>query len=256
MFANQRQMKIYLLLREEGQAKVSYLSQKFAVSEPTVRQDLAKLESEGLVIREHGGAYLKNMSEKVRTLSLEHKDNMTMKAAIGRKAATLINDGDSLIIDSGSTTTEIAKNMTSMSELMVVTSALNIALLLGTNSEIKILMPGGEFLAHTLSLTGARSANFFEEVHVEKLFLAAHGISHEAGVTTPGFNDLAIKKSMISSAEKIYLTVDSTKIDNTSFAVICGLSKIDYLITDSGITSVQKRKLENAGIEVIVADDL
>ena len=170
MFSNQRQMKIYFLLREEGQAKVNYLSKTFGVSEPTIRQDLAKLEEEGLVAREHGGVFLKNMSEQVRDLSLEHKENMDKKILIGAKAAELINDGDAIILDSGSTTTEIAKNISKKHNLRVVTNALNISLTLGINPTIKILMPGGEFSAPTLSLSGERAVSYFKEIHVNKLF--------------------------------------------------------------------------------------
>ena len=253
MFSNQRQMKIYFLLREEGQAKVNYLSKTFGVSEPTIRQDLAKLEEEGLVVREHGGVFLKNMSEQVKDLSLEHKENMGMKVFIGTEASKLINDGDSIILDSGSTTTEVAKNISKRHNLKVVTNALNISLILGTNPTIKLLMPGGEFSAPTLSLSGERAITYFKEIHVNKLFLAAVGVSVEAGVTFPGFKDIPVKRAMINSADEVYLVVDSTKIGVSSFAVLCDLDKITAIVTDEGITNDQKIKFEAAGVKVIVA---
>ena len=253
MFSNQRQMKIYLLLREEGQAKVSFLSETFKVSEPTIRQDLAKLEEEGLVVREHGGAFLKNMSEQVKSLSLEHQENMDKKILIGIKAAELIKDGDAVILDSGSTTTEIAKNIATRHNLLVVTNALNISLLLGTNPSIKILMPGGEFQAPTLSLSGERAVNFFEEIRVNKLFIAAVGVSPESGLTFPGFKDIPVKRAMINSADEVYLVVDSTKLGTSSFAVLCDLSRVTGIVTDDNITRAQQKQFEDAGVEIIIA---
>ncbi len=253
MFNNQRQMKIYYLLREEGQAKVSFLSETFGVSEPTIRQDLAKLEEDGLVVREHGGVFLKHMPEQVRSLSLEHKENMDKKIIIGIKAAELIKDGDSIILDSGSTTTEIAKNIATRNHLQVVTNALNISLLLGTNPSIQVLMPGGEFQAPTLSLSGERAVNFFEEVRVNKLFIASVGVSVDSGLTLPGFKDIPIKRAMINSAEEVYLAVDSTKIGISLFAVLCDLSRITAIITDRKITPVQQKQFETYGIKVIIA---
>ncbi len=253
MFSNQRQMKIYFLLREEGQAKVSFLSETFGVSEPTIRQDLAKLEEEGLVVREHGGVFLKNMSKQVSSLSLEHQENMDKKVLIGIKAAELVEDGDTIILDAGSTTTEIAKNIATRHNLMVVTNALNIALLLGTNPSIRIVMPGGEFQAPTLSLSGERAVNFFEEVRVNKLFIASVGLSVESGLTFPGFKDIPVKRAMLNSADEVYLVVDSTKIGASSFAVLCDISRVTGIITDDGISSEQQKDFEDAGVKVLIA---
>lgn len=253
MFNNQRQMKIYFLLREEGQAKVSFLSETFGVSEPTIRQDLAKLEEEGLVVREHGGVFLKHMPEQVRSLSLEHQENMDKKVLIGAKAAELIEDGDTVILDAGSTTTEIAKNIVTRNGLHVVTNALNIALLLGTNHSIKIMMPGGEFQAPTLSLSGEKAVNFFEEIHVNKFFIASVGVSINSGLTFPGFKDIPLKRAMLNSADEVYLVIDSTKIGVSSFAVLCDLSRITGIVTDDGITEIQKKQFENKGVQVLIA---
>ncbi len=255
MILNPRQSKIFLLLREEGQAKVSFLSKTFNVTEPTIRQDLAILENKGLIVKVHGGAILKNVSEQVRTLSLEHKENMVMKSMIGKKAASLVNNGDSIILDAGSTTTEMAKNLIGKINLAVVTNSLNIALLLGSIPSIEIQMPGGGFRAPTLSLGGDLSSDFFSKIHADKLFLAAVGFSFESGVTTPGLNDLSIKKAMIKSAEKVFLIIDSTKIGKTSFGVICGLSDIHAVITDSGISKEQQEQFRKEGIQLVIADE-
>ncbi|NBC28546.1 MAG: DeoR family transcriptional regulator, partial [Spirochaetes bacterium] len=119
MLANDRRMKILELLREEGSAKVSYLSKLFSVSDPTIRQDLEALEREGFVIREHGGAYLRSLSQQVRTMSLQHSEHLEEKRRIARTAVQYVNPGSTVILDSGSTTTEIAKLLVSGEYLTV-----------------------------------------------------------------------------------------------------------------------------------------
>ena len=151
MLAEQRRLKILELLQEEGSARVSYLSKTFSVTEPTIRQDLEKLDAEGYIVREHGGAFLKSIPQQVGSLSLQHQENMDKKVRIGRKAVEFIQDWDSIIIDSGSTTTEVAKNLADKHHLKIITNALNIALVLGSQPSFELLVTGGEFKAPTLS---------------------------------------------------------------------------------------------------------
>ena len=230
------------------------MSKLFGVSEPTIRQDLERLESYGYISREHGGAYLKTIPEQVRSLTLQHTENMDKKMRIGKTAAGLINDGDCIILDSGTTVTEIAKNLESKKGLKIITNSLNIALLLGAHYEFEVMVTGGEFKAPTLSLSGEKAANFFEQIYVNKLFLATGGVSIEAGLTYPGFNDLQVKKAMIESASEVYLVADSTKIGRTSFAALGPVELVQCLITDEDIDPQTKQKLENRGIKVIIAE--
>ncbi len=254
MLGEHRRQKILELLQEEGNARVKSLSESFGVSEPTIRQDLEKLDAEGYIVREHGGAYLKDMTQKVRTMSLQHMINMEKKAAIGRKAAQYVNDGDSIIIDAGSTTTEVAKNLINKSDLRIITNSLNISLLLGGQPSFNIMVTGGEFKAPTLSLTGKKAADFLDQIHVEKCFLATGGISFDAGLTYPGFSDLYIKTAMIESASEVFLVADSTKISKISFAALGGLELVGHFITDTGIKDEDRLEFEQRGLDVIIAD--
>ena len=161
MLPNQRREKILELLKEDGSAKVIDLARIFKVTEVTVRQDLEKLEKDGLVLREHGGAYLKNIEDQVRNFSLSHQDNMEKKELIASKCLEFIERGDSIILDSGSTTTEIAKKLKGFNNLTVITNAINIAMMLGTEPGIELIVTGGEFKPPTLSLTGQKAADFF-----------------------------------------------------------------------------------------------
>lgn len=253
MLPNQRREKILDLLKEDGFAKVADLARLFKVTEVTVRQDLEKLESEDLIIKEHGGASIKNVVDQVRSFSLQRQENLEQKSAIAQKSLEYIENGDTIILDSGSTTTEIAKKLKGFKQLTVITNALNIALLLGTDPDIDVIMTGGEFKPPTLSLTGQKAADFFKGLNVQKLFLATAGISLKSGLTYPSISDLVVKKAMIDAAEVTYLVADSTKIGKSALASLGALSLIDYIITDDKIEEKHKQVFRDNEIEVIVA---
>lgn len=253
MLPNQRREKILEMIREDGHAKVLQLSKIFKVTEVTIRQDLEKLEKDGFVKREHGGAYLKDIGLNVKNIVLQNQDFLKEKAAIAQKAVEMINDGDTIILDSGSTTTEIAKLITGFKNLTVITNALNIALILGADPEINLVLTGGEFKAPTLSLTGQKAADFFQDLHVDKLFLATAGITLKSGLTYPSISDICVKRAMIESANVVYLVADSSKIGKSSFASLGALSLIDFLITDSKIVDEDIQMLRKNEIELIIA---
>ena len=254
MFPDQRRQKILELLQENGSARVRDLSNAFDVTEPTIRQDLEKLEMDGLIVREHGGAYIKDYTSPVETMTVTHAEFLQQKRAIGEKAATFVNNNDTLIIDSGSTTTEFSRCLKNHRSLTILTNALNIALILGAEPTNEVMMTGGRFKAPTLSLTGETAAELFPRIHADKLFLATRGFSIENGLTYPGFSDLPVKKAMLESANTVYLLADSSKIGVNAFASLGELDRVDVLITDAGISSKQVHELEAYGMQVIIAD--
>lgn len=254
-FANQRRDKILAMIREDGQAKVADLSRIFKVTEVTIRQDLERLEEEGLIRREHGGAIL-NIERGVVAgeMQLVNQQNMEAKRAIAAEAVKLIHDGDTIILDSGSTTTEIAKLLSGFHNLQVITNALNIAMILGKERGINLNVTGGEFKSPTLSLTGDKAAQYFEGIHADKVFLATAGISMKAGLTYPSLSDLVVKKAMIDSSDIVYLVADSTKIGKSSFASLGALSMVDTIITDSNITEADQKLFKDFEVDFIIAN--
>lgn len=253
MLAHKRREKIFELVKEDGSAKVVDLAKIFKVTEVTIRQDLEKLEKEGLLMRGHGGAYLMDVENHVRTVTLANQDNIDKKELIAAKCLEYIESGDTIILDSGSTTTEIAKKLIGFKNLTVITNALNIALLLGGESEIEVIVTGGEFKPPTLSLTGQKAADFFNGINAQKLFLATAGISLKSGLTYPSISDLVVKKAMIGAADITYLVADSTKIGKSAFASLGALSLIDYIVTDEGIEEKHKQLFKDNEIELIIA---
>jgi DeoR/GlpR family transcriptional regulator of sugar metabolism len=251
MFQEQRREKILALLRENGSCRVQELSALFQVSEPTIRQDLESLEKTHSITRQHGGAYIADFSSFTGKLTLEHTEHMEEKRRIGAKAAEFIKSGDNIILDSGSTLTELAKCIGDRKNLNIITPAINITLILGAEPSNHILLAGGELKAPTLSVTGEKAVDIFKGIYVEKLFLATGGFSLAAGLTYPGISDIPLKQAMIDSAKTIFLLADSSKMEKIYFASLNCQQKIHYLITDDRISADYARKLKALGITVI-----
>lgn len=252
MALNQRRIKILELIREDGHAKVQQLSKIFGVTEVTIRQDLEMLDQLGYIQREHGGAFLKDVGSFAKTGKLFNQTRMDEKREIARKAVAFIHENDIIILDSGSTTTEIAKLLLNYKNLTVITNALNIALILGENPGINLVVTGGEFKAPTLSLTGQMSADIIKTLHANKLFLATAGISADLQLTYPSLSDLVVKQAMIESSDQVFLVADSSKIGVSAFASLGPVTLANFFITDSMITEEQLEKMKESGINILL----
>ena len=186
-----------------------------------------------------------------KTGQLFNQTHLEEKKEIAQKAIQFIQEGDSIILDSGSTTTEIAKLLMNYKDLTVITNALNIALILGENHGINLIVTGGEFKAPTLSLTGKMAADSFKDIRANKLFLATAGISSDMKLTYPSLSDLVVKSAMIESASKVYLVADCSKIGVSAFASLGSVSLANAIITDSTITEEDFERLKELEVEVI-----
>lgn len=254
LLAEPRRRKILEWLEEEGSARVRDLSNAFDVSEATIRQDLEKLEHDGHVTREHGGAHLsRRAASAAGAMVLQHTANMDLKRKIGAYAASLVGNGETIILDAGSTTTEVATRLTDRSGLTIITNALNIAIILGAVPGFAVHLPGGQFKSPTLSISGDNAVEYFHNIYAGKLFLATAGVGPEAGLTYPSFADLELKKAMINAASHVYLVADSTKVNKSSFTRLGALELIHTFITDDGISDQDAKEFEARGIEVLIA---
>ena len=253
LLSEPRRRRILDWVQEEGSARVRELAVAFKVSEATIRQDLERLEGDGFITREHGGAFLNTVPAQVGTMTLHHMENMDKKRKIGAYAAALVRDGETLILDAGTTTTEVATRLVSRRNLTVITNALNIAVILGSVPGFAVHMPGGQFKAPTLSLSGDKSVEYFRNIFAAKLFLATAGVALDAGLTYPSFADLQLKEAMIKAASHVYLVADSTKINKSSFTRLGALEVVHSFITDDGISDADAREFERRGIEVLIA---
>lgn len=251
----ERRMSILKLLSANEQVFVPDLSKEFSVSEVTIRNDLEQLESKKLLIRARGGAMsVEHVVSYDMQLGDKHKFNMQEKIRIGKAAAQMIKDADTIIIDSGTTTLEVIKNLpSSLNNLTVITNALNIANQLIANQNVNLIIPGGVLRKNSLSLIGSLAEKSFKNFFVDKVFLGVDGFDTRQGISTPNMEEAYLNQIMIDIAREVIIVTDSTKFLRKSLAFICKTDRIDIVVTDSGITGDDKKRLEDAGIKVIVA---
>ncbi len=247
-----RRMKILELLDQNGQVRVSNLSEVFHVSEVTIRNDLGHLEEKGLLIKTRGGG-IKSQRVGIDTrLNEKAKIHSSEKILIGKKAAEIINDNDTVIIDSGTTTLEIAKNLGNFKNLTVITNALNIASQLVNFDQIKVILLGGILRNTSLSLIGSLPEGAIKNFFCDKVFLGVDGINSEYGISTPNAEEANLNKLMIDCSKQVIVVTDSSKFKRRSFVHIAPINKINTVITDSNIPGDELKKLQDLGINVII----
>lgn len=250
----ERRKKILQLLSEKGQVFVLELSKIFNVSEVTIRNDLDQLEKKNMLLRARGGAIKLETSVGIdHRISEKDRINYIEKEKIGKKAALLIKDGDTIIIDSGTTTVEIIKNIKEVKDLTVITNALNIANYLVNNYDVNLIMPGGYLRKNSLSLVGPLAEKGFKDFYVDKVFLGVDGFDTKKGIYTPNIEEAHLNEIMISIAQKVILVTDSSKFSKRSLAFICGLDKIHTVVTDDKISKDDLKRLKDTNIEVLIA---
>jgi DeoR family transcriptional regulator, aga operon transcriptional repressor len=250
-----RRAKILEQLEDKGQVSITELSKMFKISEVTIRNDLSHLEKQNMLIRARGGAikikyYRRGIDP---SFSEKQKEYLKEKQRIAKEAVKLIEEGDTIILDSGTTTTEIAKNLDHFQNLTIITNALNIASILSEYEGIKIFMPGGSLRKKSLSLVGVLADESFEKFFCDKLFLGVDGFDTTHGLSTPNSEEAHLNQIMMKIAKKVIVVTDSRKFERRRFAFIGPISDLDMVITDSGIKEEDKNRLEKSGVKVIVA---
>jgi len=247
-----RRMKILEILESEGQVRVGKLSKLFNVSEVTIRNDLTHLEEKSLLIKTRGGG-LKSIQRVGIDYKLNEKSKIHSreKQEIGKKAAEIINDNDTIIIDSGTTTLEIAKNLETIKNLTVISNALNIVSQLVSYDNIKVILLGGILRNASLSLIGPIAESSIKSFYCDKLFLGVDGIDSEYGISTPIPEEAQLNKLMIGISKQVVVVTDSSKFKKRSFVHIAPMSKINTVITDSNIPEDELKNLLNIGVQVI-----
>jgi DeoR family transcriptional regulator, fructose operon transcriptional repressor len=255
MTTEQRRGKIIELLEGRGSVQVEMLSSQFAVSLVTIRKDLSELEGRGLLHRTHGGATWAHRSlfnpsfrEKVYLQQAE-------KQAIARVAVELIEEGDSLILDAGSTTQTLARAMKKrFRNLFILTNSTPIALEL-SETGWDILLLGGQVRHHSMALIGPATVRALETYHVDKAFMCATGVSVQHGYTTPNDSEAQTKRAMIAASDRVIAVVDSSKLGRTTLCSFAAVGEVQQLVTDWNIASEMRSELEGHNLSVIVAEE-
>jgi DeoR family transcriptional regulator of aga operon len=250
-----RRAKILDELDLKGQVSVRELSKAFNISEVTIRNDLGHLEKQNMLIRARGGAikikFQRNGIDP--SISDKQKEFLKEKQVIAKAAIKLIEDGDTIVLDSGTTTTEIAKNLGQFKNLTIITNALNIASILAEYEGFNIFMPGGNLRKKSLSLVGVLADENFEKFYCDRLFLGADGFDTTHGLSTPDSEEAHLNQIMIKIAKQVVVVADSRKFEKRRFAFIGPVSDVDVVITDSGVKDEDKARLERNGVQVVIA---
>lgn len=254
LYEEERKQQICDYIQTSGRASVQELAQFFQVSESTVRRDLKDLEEGGQVRRTHGGAVAIIQADNAEPSFVEKEDRFRLqKEAIAREAASLVREGDTIILDSGTTTYYLAKAIKSVLRLTVVTNSIMVARELAQQSNISLVLTGGTVRYETLAMVGPMAERALEQLKVDKTFLAINGIEPVAGLTTPSITEAEMKRKMIHAGREVILLADHSKYGKSVFAKVADLKEIDRLITDSLLPEAARQGLEDAGVQLTVA---
>ena len=251
MFAEERKEKILQLLQEKNKILVPDLCKYFNLSPATIRNDLRELSSAGLLRRTHGGALLMEQTSHELTTSQKEVKNVAEKKAIAAYAASLIEDGDSIALDTGTTMMELAKLICQKNNLTVITNDLDIASYLENNSSIHIVLAGGAIRRGFHCCVGSITVRDILGFGVDKAFMAANGISGKTGLSTPDLNQAEVKKAMIGIALTTIAVIDSSKLGNVSFVNFAPIDSINRLIIDNKGDQDEIRLIADKGVNVV-----
>ncbi len=245
-----RRAKIIDEIESKGTVKVKDLSDMFGVSEVTIRNDLAQLEKKNILVRAHGGAMKFQRVGVDYELDIKSKKHLAEKVKIAKKAVELINDGDTIILDSGTTTLQIAKHLSHLIDLTVITNSLNVAGQLVEFTNVKVIVLGGNLRRKSLSLIGSIAETNLNNYYCDKVFMGVDGIDSSYGISTPNSEEAHLNNIMIDNSREVIVVTDSSKFLRKSFAFIAPLSKINTIITDDKIPIKEKEEIEKSDINL------
>ena len=252
MMGEERRAQILQIVRREGRAKVNELANLFNTSEVTIRIDLNELHQRGLVMRSHGGAVLPDTILRESPVQERLKAHAEEKQRIGAMAATLIKDGETIILDSGTTTLEIAKRIKTKHGLQIITNGINIAAELLDASAAQIFVVGGSLGRESASTTGRFTEEMLDQFSADKLFLSGAGCDPDFGVSGAHVEETMVNRAMFKISREIILVADASKFTKRSMARIAPFSEIDTIITDTSLREEERDKLRAIGCNLIL----
>ena len=253
MLAEERRSRLLEFVRLRRFASLPELAEQLEVSESTIRRDLEHLERQGSTRRIHGGVLYAGSSPKMPHFDARQSAKWAQKRAIAQKAAELIEDGDTILLDGGSTTYEVARMLVGR-PVHVVTIALPVANLFASDSGSDLVLIGGNICPRTGVAQGPYADKMLALVRVRKAVLGAAGINDE-GFFNNNLLLVETERVMMQTADEVILVADSSKFGRQSLTHLCSLSEVDYLVVDNGITQEWRGKVAAAGVRLLVADE-
>lgn len=251
MAPDQRRAQLLELMRRQGFAPLIDLAKALEVSESTIRRDLAMLESEGAAQRTHGGAFYTGPSPNLPHFVLRQSSQWDKKRAIAQAALELIEDNDTVLLDGGSTTYELARLLVDKT-LQVVTNSLPVANLFSSVSHTDLIVVGGYVHGRSGTMQGPYAEDMLRTLNVRWAVISAAGIN-EQGLYNSNLRTASAEQAMIDAAEEVLAVIDSSKFGHKSLAHVCGLDRIDRLVVDDALDKSWRSKLTDAGVQLTLA---
>lgn len=252
MLSEERQRAILETVNREGRVLVVDLSRRFRTSQVTIRKDLETLHAKGQVYRTHGGALTArgNVLEDPTLLDKE-KLHREEKTAIAAEAAKMVSEGQVVILDSGTTTTAVARALRNFQNLTVITNAVNIAVEL-SGSNVEVILTGGNMRKNSFSQVGPLAEETLGKLSADIFFLGVDGFDVDFGLSTPNLLEARVNRAMMGVARRTVAVCDSSKFGKRSLSLLCPITSLHQVITDHGISRGDLTALKKAGIEVIL----
>ncbi|MER5209454.1 DeoR/GlpR family DNA-binding transcription regulator [Streptomyces sp. NPDC002838] len=247
MLAERRHQLILRALRSGGTATVADLSEQLDVSAATIRRDLLKMEEDGLLTRVHGGAVIE---DDPAPFSEAAGAQVAEKDAMAARAATMIEDGQSVILDSGTTVHQLARHLHGR-RLTVITNNLAVYEELGEDEDIDLVLLGGIVIRASRMTDGFMTQDALRQLHADWLFLGACGLRPGGQVMDTTVVEVPARRAMIAAGDKVVLLADKSKFPGTGMVKICGPEELDVLITDASADDATCMALDEAGVTVI-----
>jgi DeoR family transcriptional regulator of aga operon len=239
-------------LAENGSVAVGVLARDLGVSSATIRRDLELLDAQRLVTRTHGGAVARGLLYELplRYKAARHQEE---KLRIARAAAEYVPEGGVVGLTGGTTTTEVARAIADRPGLTIVTNALNIASELIVRPNLRLVIPGGVARSESYELVGPLAEASLQTLNLNLVFVGVDGIAPVAGLTTHHDVEANTNRALIDRAQSVVVVADSSKLDRVTFAQICGVDRINVLITDDKAPTAALKALEHAGVTTVIA---
>ena len=245
---NPRQQRIIDRISGDAKTSVSELADLLGVSAVTVRRDLSYLQEEGFLKRVHGGAVLQDADDISKRLVV----NYDRKLAIARKAASFVEENDTILIESGSTNAILVKELADRERINIITTNVFIARELRKNKRAGVILLGGEYQHESESLVGALTRLCLEHINFSKAFIGVDGFSRESGFTSTNMMRAEISSQIVRKGARIFVVTDSSKFGRVHLASLFQPQDVHCLITDSGIPGPDRKYLEEQGVQVIL----
>lgn len=248
----ERHVSILDILQLQGSVSVTDLAERLEVSEVTIRKDLTTLERQNKLYRTHGKAIPISPYIGDRHINEKEKQFVLEKRAIGKQAASLVREHDSILVASGTTILYMAKELADCKNLTIISASVSVSSMLSQNKDVDVVQLGGLVRESSVSVVGSFAEEMLHYFNCNLLFMGADGVDLEFGVTTTNMMEANLNRMMMGAAQQTVLLADSSKFGKKGFSKICDCEKIDRIITDDKIPQIYLESLQDLGIELTV----